>query len=386
MFKLSRPARSSRYTPIVGCAFLIEALYGSKYSANLGAYNMPYVYVKTILLCATGHGLEVREGRYLHGLIELLLPSKVSQDNLTKLELLQFVDALPMNRMLEGLAGESEEEVQTTMALMLGSGTEDLPPPLPLRHHQQYNPSYDNNSRSSRPGSEVGQAEEAEGERPCAAGPPSPPESTAAALRRHQREAADDAAAIESILSFVSPATFPSSMARVLIYDAVCTCVADGLYSVKEKERVALVSSHIGLSTAVRGQIEKLALQEKVLSIRKRRLLRLQPPPQPPLLSHAPQAEETEGKLSRQTSNVPSHSNSPGTEGGREDRELSSREHRWGTREPQMMVRDTAAAEAVAAGGSAEDVEEVKKIEAAKRLLRRARRRQQRHNFLVADG
>ncbi|KPI87448.1 hypothetical protein ABL78_3479 [Leptomonas seymouri] len=370
MFKRSRLTRTSRYPPIVGCAFLVEALYGSKYSANFGIYNMPYVYVKTILLCATGHGLEVREGRYIHGLIELLIPSKVSQDNLTKLELLQFVDAIPTVHLLEGHETELEEdaEVQATIALMSDSGAAGLPrTSSPHSSNQRY-----------YSGSSGGVGGHEGGVGPRGAGTQPSPESAAAALRRSQQEREDDdAVSIERVLSFVSPATFPPSIARVLIYDAVCTCVADGLYSAKEKERVALVSSHIGLSTAVRGQIEKLALQEKVLSIRKRRQLLLEPPP----ASHTPR----EAERSRQVSNVLFHSSTQGAEGRRRGVEQLSPGPHAGARGSQVL--SDKAASAAASGrpcGPAEDVEERRKVEAAKKLLRRARRHKETQNFFTA--
>lgn len=284
MLHRSRVVCSSRYTPVVGCAFLVEALYGSKYSANLGTFHMPYAYVKTILLCATGHGLELREGRYVHGLIELLLPSKVSQDNLTKLELLQFVDAIPMDRHHSSSSssgaqhntrvGDEDEEEEDEPDDDLEEAARAL---LAHRDGAAFASSSAGGARSSEARDPYDPAsfrdeESAEAEllRRHAA---------AAALAQREAEAAEeDAAAVESIMSFVSATAFPSSIARVLVYDAVCTCVADGLYSAKEKKRVALVSSHIGLSSAVRSQIEKLALQEKVISIRKRRLLLLHRP------------------------------------------------------------------------------------------------------------
>lgn len=392
MLKLSRVSRSSRYTPIVGCAFLVETLYGSKYSANLGAYNMPYIYVKTILLCATGHGLELREGRYIHGLIELLLPSKVSQDNLTKLELLQFVDAIPMDRFLEGREADTEEEaeVQATMAIMSGSSSADPPPARQRAYAYHQHPQRSGSSLHSR--SDNTRNEEGKGE-----------SAAAAAQRRRQQELdeeeEEDVAAVESIMSFVSPATFPSSMARVLVYDAVCTCVADGLYSAKEKERVALVSSHIGLSTAVRGQIEKLALQEKVLSIRKRRLLRLQQPP----VTHVPQEEE---RL-RQVAEMLSHTerdrddnddddddggHDAGDDGAQQRRRATSSFLPLGGSAAQTLINEATASAAAArhtvgrsaAGKTTAEVEEARRVEAAKTLLRRARRRQEQQKYFAA--
>ncbi|KAG5478914.1 hypothetical protein CUR178_05495 [Leishmania enriettii] len=369
MLALSRVARSRRYTPVVGCAFLVETLYGSKYSANLGLYNMPYVYVKTLLLCATGSGLKPREGRYIHGLVELLLPSKVSQDNLTKLELLQFVDAIPMDRCAgdnddsEG-ASEEEAEEQATLALMLRSGdgasgadvaaaatqaeySASSSPPLPdecrtVRHARQ-----DCSDGRCR-GSVGGPAYDGEDDGPLAClGPRS---AAAGGRRSRDEEAEDDAAAVESIMSFVSATAFPSSIARVLIYDAVCTCVADGLYSAKEKERVALVSSHIGLSSAVRDQIEKLALQEKVISIRKRRLL---------LLCSFP----------------------PNTMPTGEERRLRAFSALSGATKNSMSQerrRSEAGASSSSEGGDCGDrqaTEEAMQVEAAKTLLRRARAR-----------
>ncbi|CAM36612.1 conserved hypothetical protein [Leishmania braziliensis MHOM/BR/75/M2904] len=295
MLKLSRMARSSRYTPVVGCAFLVEMLYGSKYSANLGLYNMPYVYVKTILLCATGHSLMLSKGRYIRGLVELLLPSKVSQDNLTKLELLQFVDAIPVGRYGSGnndsaTMDEDEAEKQAMLALMMHSNidgssadttaatihaddcTSSLPP-LQDEHREVRHAREDRwDWRCSRLMRAAANDRKGDGVLARLGS-----DAAAEAVRSRAEELEEDAVAMESIMSFVSATMFPSSIARVLIYDAVCTCMADGLYRSKEKERVTLVSSHIGLSSAVRGQIEKLALQEKVISIRKRRLLLLHP-------------------------------------------------------------------------------------------------------------
>ncbi|KAG5478703.1 hypothetical protein LSCM1_06107 [Leishmania martiniquensis] len=288
MLARSRVTRSRRYTPVVGCAFLVETLYGSKYSANLGLYNMPYVYVKTLLLCASGSGLTSREGSYIHGLVELLLPSKVSQDNLTKLELLQFVDAIPMDRYAGGndefeVADGEEAEEQATLALLSCSsgyaaaaatqaGPSASSSTSPHGERRAGGRARQDCSDEGCRGSIGDLAYDGEGDGPLAC-----LGSRSAAARSRATEAEDDAAAVESIMSFVSAAAFPSSIARVLIYDAVCTCVADGLYGAKEKERVALVSSHIGLSSAVRDQIEKLALQERAISNRKRRLLRLHP-------------------------------------------------------------------------------------------------------------
>ncbi|KAG5504419.1 hypothetical protein JKF63_04871 [Porcisia hertigi] len=286
-------ARSSRYTPLVGCAFLVETLYGSKYSANLGLYSMPYVYVKTVLLCATGHGLKLREGRYLHGLVELLLPSKGSQDNLTKLELLQFIDGISSDSSAgcndEAFrADEGEADEQATLAHLssvhddsgrvataVSTIREDYgvssSSSLYNEHETAPNSGQDYNHKHygylKGVGTEDGGVDYA--------GARFGSDAAAEGARLRAEGADEDAVAVESIMSFVSATAFPPTIARVLIYDAVCTCVADGRYSAKEKERVALVSSHIGLSSAVRSQIEKLALQEKVISIRKRRLLRL---------------------------------------------------------------------------------------------------------------
>ncbi|KAG5504803.1 hypothetical protein GH5_05432 [Leishmania sp. Ghana 2012 LV757] len=378
MLTLSRVTRSRRYTPVVGCAFLVETLYGSKYSANLGLYNMPYVYVKTLLLCATGSGLKPREGRYIHGLVELLLPSKVSQDNLTKLELLQFVDAIPMDRCAgdnddsEG-ADEEEAEEQATLALMLrssdgASGADAAAAATQAEYSASSSPPFPDECRTVRHARQVcsdgrcrgsvgGPAYDGEGDGPL---PCLGPRSTAAGGRRSRaEEAVDDVAAVESIMSFVSATAFPSSIARVLIYDAVCTCLSDGLYSAKEKERVALVSSHIGLSSAVRDQIEKLALQEKVISIRKRRLLLLRP-----FLSNTmPTGEERRlrafSALSGATKNSMSQERRRGEAGG-----ASSSEGGYcGDRQDAEDEADTLAAE------------EAMQVEAAKTLLRRARAR-----------
>ncbi|CAG9574292.1 conserved hypothetical protein [Leishmania major strain Friedlin] len=377
MLRLSRVARSSRYTPVVGCAFLVETLYGSKYSANLGLYSMPYVYVKTILLCATGNGLKLREGRYIHGLVELLLPSKVSQDNLTKLELLQFVDAIPMDRYASGndessTVDEEEAEDQAVLALMLrGNGDASSDDPTAAAIYAEYcasspSPLHDECRALQRPlqGCSDGSHRHSMGDAAC------DPEgcdalgrlgseaaaAAAAAARSRAEEAEDDAAAVESIMSFVSATAFPSSIARVLIYDAVCTCVADGLYSAKEKERVALLSSHIGLSSAVRGQIEKLALQEKVISIRKRRLLLLQP-------LHTNRTPERGARRWQAFSTLGSAANSTSEEQGQSGADAAGRRDVGdrGDHQDAEDETDTFAAE------------EAMRVEAAKTLLRRAR-------------
>ncbi|TPP51312.1 hypothetical protein CGC20_18020 [Leishmania donovani] len=157
-------------------------------------------------------------------------------------------------------------------------------------------------------------------------------------------------------MSFVSATAFPSSIARVLIYDAVCTCVADGLYSAKEKERVALLSSHIGLSSAVRSQIEKLALQEKVISIRKRRLLLLQP-------LHTNKTPKRDEQRWQAFSTLGSAANSMSHEQGRSGADAAGRRDAGdrGDRQDTEDEADTFAAE------------EAMRVEAAKTLLRRAR-------------
>lgn len=271
MLRLSRRQCSNRYTPIVGCAFLVELLYGSQYSAHLGTYHMPYMYVKTILLCAAGHGLELREGRYIHGLIEALLPSTVSQDSLTKVELLQFVDAVPVTQ-ADGPGEEEEEDAtpETTATEMLtSSGAASASPAMAA--------ATENERRQN--GNHAGAALHGVLSTASLAGG-----GTGSAVlpmvegEEGKSQAEADSLVSDAIMSLVSAAAFPSSIAPVLLYDAVCTCAADGGYSAKEKERVALVSSQIGLSSAVRSQIEKLALQEKVIANRKRRLLLLHHP------------------------------------------------------------------------------------------------------------
>ncbi|GET88758.1 hypothetical protein, conserved [Leishmania tarentolae] len=376
MLKLSRASHSSRYTPVVGYAFLVEMLYGSKYSANLGLYSMPYVYVKTILLCTAGSGLKLREGRYIHGLVELLLPSKASQDNLTKLELLQFIDAIPMDRCANGndessTADEEEAEDEAIMALILhGNDDASNDGPTAASIHAEYctsspSPLYDE-SRAPKPSLQTCRDESHKrvvGDSACDHGGDDVParlSSDAAAdagavARSRAEEAEDDAAAMESIMPFVSATAFPSSIARVLIYDAVCTCLADGVYTAKEKERVALLSSHIGLFSAVRGQIEKLALQEKVISIRKRRLLLLQP-------AHSNKAPKREGWHPKVLSTLDNASNSSphGQErSGADAVDISGVGDRLDHHDAENEA-DTFAEEAV-------------RVESAKKLLRRAR-------------
>lgn len=240
MLSVSLPLKS-RYVPVVGRAFLVEALYGSKYSPHIGTYEMPYLYVKSLLFCATGRGLAEPEGRHVHGLVEVLLPSNLSEDNLTKLELLQFVDSVPL-----GVEEEDEDAAQ---------------PPA-----------------SSAPAGNAVEGEAPDGDEDededddCGSSPlPGREESGARSYRRAGGAALADAA------GFINAAAFPLSIARVLLYDAVSACLADDLYTAQERERVALVASQIGVSSAVREEVERLVVQERVIAARKRKLLNLTP-------------------------------------------------------------------------------------------------------------
>lgn len=240
----------SRYVPIVGRTFLVEQLYGSKYSPHLGTSQMPFVFVKTLLLCASGQGLSGSESRYIRGLIESLLPSGVSEGNLTTQELMQLVDAMPVATGSHVLDDGEHVDTEAPSGELSKSGPSSLVSyytgesyaPTAATGEEVEDMADDLNSEPGRIGS--GSSHALSGERGG-----------------------------ERAVSFISPAAFPATMARVLLYDAVSACVADGLYTVTEKERVAMVATRVGLSSAVREHIERLVLQEKVVGQRKRRAL-----------------------------------------------------------------------------------------------------------------
>lgn len=277
MLRVTRQRRS-RYLPIVGRAFLVEFLYGSKYSPHIGTYRMPYLYVKALLLCATGNGLSQAECRHVHGLIESLLPSNMSEDNLTKLELLQFVDSVPLGLASGGSSngatsnsnsggdGDAHDSADVDGASGANSGAEDgngisdadynndcdgaihaTPPRSGGGGLNRYDMDHNGNGNGNGNG------------------------SAASAAREHS------AAELSAAASFINAAAFPSSVCRILMYDAVSACLADGFYSAKERQRVALVAAHIGLSSAVREEVERHAIQERILATRKRILLGLAP-------------------------------------------------------------------------------------------------------------
>ncbi|ORC89168.1 uncharacterized protein TM35_000131720 [Trypanosoma theileri] len=244
----------SCYAPAVGCAFLLDTLYGSKYSPHIGMCNMPYVYIKTVLFCVSGRErreLRELERNYVHGLIECLLPSNSLQDEQTKLELMQFVGAMPsrtsgvsaatptattvsdMHRRNEAIAAFQSLSTTTTTSSSLGSTG-------PVRSGSS-NTSSSNSNNTSNSGGSSGNS-----------GSPQ---------------------VLENIASLLSGALLPAALARVLLYDAVCVCVADGEYDDGERERVSQVAAKLGIPHHVREAIEKVAVQQQQLSIRKRHLL-----------------------------------------------------------------------------------------------------------------
>ncbi|KAH9593401.1 hypothetical protein LSM04_003346 [Trypanosoma melophagium] len=207
----------SCYASAVGCAFLLDTLYGSRYSPHIGLCNMPYVYIKTVLFCVSGRErreLQELERNYVHGLIECLLPSNSLQDDQTKLELMQFVGAMPSRTI-------SSSSAPTT------SSTSTVGSPGAVRSNS-------GSSGSSNSG---------------------------------------NAQVLENIASLLSGALLPAALARVLLYDAVCVCVADGEYDDRERERVSQVAAKLGIPHHVREAIEKVAVQQHQLTIRKRHLL-----------------------------------------------------------------------------------------------------------------
>ncbi|CAD2220716.1 hypothetical protein ADEAN_000823800 [Angomonas deanei] len=261
----------SRYIPSVGRTFLCDLLYSNKYCPHLGLYVMPYVYVKTLLLCAAGEGLEMRERAYVTGLIEMLLPSNATSDNLAKLDLIQFIEAVPgrsltpSSMMQHNISNNNNNNNSTTKIM----DTETAVRQLERDHHDEvstthlfnsifYDSHTNNNNNSNVDNTNNNNNNNA----------------VSADTTTHQSKD-NNLPTAESMSSFINSSTFPGSLAHILLYDAISCCVADGVYSFNEKKRVALVSSQVGLSTAEKEQIERIALQERVLAVRKAKLLLL---------------------------------------------------------------------------------------------------------------
>ncbi|EAN91069.1 hypothetical protein C3747_53g104 [Trypanosoma cruzi] len=222
MLRLSR-GLCGLYVPVVGCIFLVDTLYGCKYSPHIGVCNLPYVYVKALLFCASGQDKWEPKRKYVHGLIEYLVPFNREQDSLTKLELMQFVDTVPPRAI----------KIHTA-STVLGSAQ------LSLTH---------STSALQQSASTSGAILRSSG-----GGPPS---------------------VTENVTSFLSGALLPAALARVLLYDAVCTCADDDEYDESERHRVSQVAEKLGIPQRVRDAIEKVVVQERLLAMRKRRLLLL---------------------------------------------------------------------------------------------------------------
>ncbi|EKF26871.1 hypothetical protein MOQ_009421 [Trypanosoma cruzi marinkellei] len=227
MLRLSR-GLCGLYMPVVGCIFLVDTLYGCKYSPHIGVCNLPYVYVKALLFCASGQDKWEPKRKYVHGLIEHLVPFNREQDSLTKLELMQFVDTVPPRAMKNH-----------PTSTVLGSTQ------LPLTHATStLQPSTSTSGTSLRSSGSTGST----------GGPPS---------------------VTDNVTSFLSGALLPAALARVLLYDAVCACADDDEYDETERHRVSQVAAKLGIPQRVRDAIEKVVVQERLLAMRKRRLLRL---------------------------------------------------------------------------------------------------------------
>ncbi|ESL06244.1 hypothetical protein TRSC58_06084 [Trypanosoma rangeli SC58] len=187
------------YAPVVGCIFLVDTLYGSKYSPHIGMCNLPYAYVKTLLFCVSGRERPEPNRQYVLGLIEHLVPFNGEEDLRIKLELMQFVETVQL-RTAAGARGSS------------GGGSSQLS---------------------------------------------------------------------ENMTAFLSGLIVPSALARVLLYDAVCACADDGEYSEAERARVSHVAATLSIPQRVRDAIEKVVVQERLLAMRKRRLLLVSDTPPP---------------------------------------------------------------------------------------------------------
>ncbi|KEG08672.1 hypothetical protein DQ04_06671020 [Trypanosoma grayi] len=222
----------SCYVPVVGGAFLLDTLYGSKYSPHIGVCNLPYVYVKTVLFCTSQSGSQERERNYVLGLIDHLIPFTALRDEQTKLELVQFVDAMT-SRPNPG---------STSANMMVTSGAE--------------------RQRRNEPAT-VGELTSQVHSTTRGSNSSSPPQVS------------------ENVASFLSGALLPTALARVLLYDAMCVCVADGEYDDAERDRVSHVAAKLGIPHHVREAIEKVVVQEHQLAVRKRQFLLLSDVPPP---------------------------------------------------------------------------------------------------------
>lgn len=84
-----------RFLQIIGNTFLVQQLYGSKYTPNIGRFFLPYVYVKAMLFAAGADELHPAERHYVQGLVETLLTGCDPQSIENRLELTQFIEAVP---------------------------------------------------------------------------------------------------------------------------------------------------------------------------------------------------------------------------------------------------------------------------------------------------
>ncbi|CCW65340.1 unnamed protein product [Phytomonas sp. EM1] len=270
MLKYSSSFRNT-YTPVIGRVFLNDSLYGFKYRPNISTYQMPYLYVKTLFLCATGGGLRHEEMRYIRGLVDALLPSKDSHHEI-KQELLQYVDSIPL---MSGSQQQSRSPRSDPSRLQPKAEVEASMDANAFLGAQE-SLSKEGGSGGDTQSSSLPRAEDHEG---SASFTKRATSTTREPIPIPFMDDSHDASLFpfnpELEMKFISPEAFPPSLSRVLLYDAVCACVADGVYSAKKRDRVFLVAALTGLSPAVREPIERLALQEKALSNRKRFLLHL---------------------------------------------------------------------------------------------------------------
>lgn len=280
-------SRRSRYIPVVAGAFLLELLYGSKFAPNFGNFPMPFIYVKSILLCAsareerrpldvdgkggyiTQRGLGPQEAQYLLGLIEWLIPSSEST---TKVELSQFIEASINSSFLSPDRQGSVYDVYEDSS---------------FADKQRYSSDDDHGRNDGAVGDED--------------------------YDNDNDSHSDDGADVDrSLVNYISSSVFPQPAARVLLYDIVKTCLANNThtkldtegcfgeqeasdhhpgsrhynrshqhahqsdayyYSGAEKERVKALAAHVGVPSLLRESIEKIALQEHVLANKKAKIL-----------------------------------------------------------------------------------------------------------------
>lgn len=98
------PWTMGRFLQILGNTFLVEQLYGSKYSPHIGKFYLPYVYVKAMLYAAGADELATSERQYIQGLAEILLPVNDAQCIETRLEVVQFIEAVPQGKSNENIS------------------------------------------------------------------------------------------------------------------------------------------------------------------------------------------------------------------------------------------------------------------------------------------